>query len=313
MFAQLDSPKASAACVAIQSFDEQWPKRKVNLRSQHLKWYQFLKYFKNLQWKSVLHQLSVSKVLIIPSIFFGLFQTSNYFTVLADRSTDISRMEQISIYIRYWDATDIREEFLGFVDRVEKRTNALAEIIMANISEIRHAKAHLLGQNYNRVAKLSANWGVLPAIIKEQHSAANYVHCSAHCRNLTLVKTAKVLPISRACAQISHISLRGSAKRSVAFCENIGILQSKTRKSAKPRMFDTRWVERHNAVLFSIQLKSSIEEAREYIKYLAGENYAFDCCRYLAWCFHCSWLPGWLWSTYFEKLNLPALLFTDLR
>ena len=70
--------------------------------------------------------------------------------------------------------------------------------------------------------------------------------------------------------------------RSDAFCENIVNLQPKFSKSANPKMFDTLWVERYNAILFSNQLKPSIEDTKEYINYLPLESYAFGCCRYLA-------------------------------
>ena len=60
-------------------------------------------------------------------------------------------------------------------------------------------------------------------------------------RELTLVNSSKVLPIGRAFALISRIIilLRGSAKRSDAFCENIRKLQPEASKTAIPKMSDT--------------------------------------------------------------------------
>ena len=165
-------------------------------------------------------------------------------------------------------------KLLGFISE----NSPSQEIILARISETGLGDAHLIGQSYDGAATMSGVRGGVQAIIKEHHPAAVYLHCAAHCLNLTLVNSSKVLPIGRAFALISRIItlLRGSAKRSDAFCENIRTLQSEASKTATPKMSDTRWVERHDAVLTFIQLKPSIEATLEDISNWPGESCASD-------------------------------------
>ena len=74
---------------------------------------------------------------------------------MAYERTDISRTEQVSESIRYWDATEIREEFLGFADTVDTRANVLVETILARISETGLGDAHLVDQGCDGAATMS--------------------------------------------------------------------------------------------------------------------------------------------------------------
>ena len=84
---------------------------------------------------------------------------------------------------------------------------------------------------------MSGVCGIVQAIIKEHHPSAVYVHCAAHFFNLIQVNSSNDLPIGRASALISRIItlLRGSAKRSDAFCEKIRKLQPEARNSKDVR------------------------------------------------------------------------------
>ena len=59
--------------------------------------------------------------------------------------------------------------------------------------------------------------------------------------------------------------LLGSVKRYDAFYENLQKMQLKASKNATPKMFYTRWVERHDVALTFIQLKPSFEATPEDI------------------------------------------------
>nr|XP_054594271.1 zinc finger MYM-type protein 1-like [Nothobranchius furzeri] len=122
-------------------------------------------------------------------------KSSQYFSIMADETKDVSKQEQISFILRYYYDGAIKESFLHFESAERLDAVGLTEKIV-NLLE-HHGldyKNHLIGQAYDGAAVMSGKHSGVQAKIKETAPFAFYIHCSAHCLNLVLVDSIKAVP-----------------------------------------------------------------------------------------------------------------------
>nr|XP_054594234.1 zinc finger MYM-type protein 1-like [Nothobranchius furzeri] len=114
-------------------------------------------------------------------------KSSQYFSIMADETKDVSKQEQISFILRYYYDGAIKESFLHFESAERLDAVGLTEkIVIVNLLE-RHGldyKNNLIGQAYDGAAVMSGKHSGVQAKIKETAPFAFYIHCSAHCLNL---------------------------------------------------------------------------------------------------------------------------------
>ncbi|CAH0563002.1 unnamed protein product [Brassicogethes aeneus] len=116
---------------------------------------------------------------------------SRCFTLLADETSDISGVEQVSICVRYFDVDEhvFREDFLQFVPAKELTGEGIAKTLIENLQEFGVKTKYLRGQGYDGAASMSGKYNGVQAHIKKLHPLAHYVHCSAHNLNLAVSKS----------------------------------------------------------------------------------------------------------------------------
>lgn len=122
-------------------------------------------------------------------------KNSEFFSVMADETKDVSKKEQISFVLRYYYNGAIKESFLHFECAERLDAAGLTEKIVHLLE--RHGldyKKHLIGQAYDGAAVMSGKHSGVQARIREHAKYAFYVHCSAHCLNLVLVDAVKAVP-----------------------------------------------------------------------------------------------------------------------
>lgn len=120
---------------------------------------------------------------------------SEVFALLADETKDVGKTEQMSFVLRYSYRGEVKESFLHFEALEQLDAAALTERII-NILECHglEYKDNLVGQAYDGASVMwGKNTGV-QARLKELANKAFYVHCNAHCLNLVLVDTVKIIP-----------------------------------------------------------------------------------------------------------------------
>lgn len=110
--------------------------------------------------------------------------------------------------------------------------------------------SHLIGQGYDGASVMSGRFNGVQAHIKEWCPAALYVHCAAHCLNLTITKASEVQSIRNCFGTIgATANFFSSALRSDLLKTVIQEGQKDTSKHTRlVSLCDTRWVERHEAV-----------------------------------------------------------------
>lgn len=122
---------------------------------------------------------------------------SHWFSIIMDSTLDITKIDQVSIVIRYikldYETRNltIEESFLGFfciqlhgaIDYEQLITNVLLELGL-DINMCR-------GQGYDGAAVMKGFYSGLQKRIKDKVPTASYVHCCAHNLNLIISDAAK--------------------------------------------------------------------------------------------------------------------------
>ncbi|KAL4122845.1 hypothetical protein QTP88_015112 [Uroleucon formosanum] len=156
------------------------------------------------------------------------------FSVLVDETTDVSRVEQLPLCVRYLDNNlniekneinnyVLKEDFLQFVPVNSTTGQNLATVILVTLKNLGIKCDYLLGQGYDGAAAMSDNFKGVQSVIREVHPAALYVHC----RNFIKI----------------------SAKRTELLKNKIKEFLPQTKWTKLTSMCETRWVENHDGML----------------------------------------------------------------
>lgn len=176
-------------------------------------------------------------------------KAAQYYSILADEVTDISRKEQLALVVRYVDdKEEIREDFLDFatVERITGRE--LAHVILEHLREWGLRIEDCRGQAYDGGTNMSAQGGV-QGIIAEINPKAGFMHCNNHVLNLVVVKTRQIPSVRNANGTVTESAefLWNSPKRQVLMDKVVEKEDPQQKKSHLKTLCRTRWVERHNA------------------------------------------------------------------
>ena len=120
-------------------------------------------------------------------------QTACYYTLIADETKDISKLEQLSIVLRYVYKCRTYGRFISFTKFDELSSEALFTYIMKALREMDIDVSNCVSQYYDGASVMSGcNTGVRTRIT-DVNPAAVYIHCHAHQLNLVLVDSCKKL------------------------------------------------------------------------------------------------------------------------
>ena len=99
---------------------------------------------------------------------------------------------------RYVDVEGfVKERFFGLIYVVDTATLTLKNGIYSLLSQHCLDIQNIRWQGYDRTSNMRGMWNELQALILNDCPYAYYIHCFAHCLQLTLVKASKqVVPIS---------------------------------------------------------------------------------------------------------------------
>lgn len=189
---------------------------------------------------------------------------SQCFSVLADETSDVSRTEQCSICVRYvakqCEEFVVREDFLEFVTVHDASGASLATTILQTLLKNGLDLSHLYGQGYDGAAAMSGEFRGVQAVIRASHPKALYVHCSAHTLNLALCHSCSVQSVRNCIGTISSVIrfFRSSVKRTDRLKQFTSEQLPNATSSTLIGLCETRWIEKHDAVLRFVELYKPI-------------------------------------------------------
>lgn len=209
-------------------------------------------------------------------------QCAQFFSILFDEATDLTNKSQLSLLLRYVRNGTIFEQFVEFIDtrkeifgnddpeeyKIDKEIDEeVVKLTGAKIGKLVIDKIKQLNLNINNCIGISTDdcstmtseaCGAVSTIQKE---AVNAIHCPCqnHALNLSISHTSKVTAIRNSVSIMKQTCffLNASSKRSALLAQKLD------RKLID--LCETRWSERHDAVLQFRHLLPNIRSALESI------------------------------------------------
>ena len=201
--------------------------------------------------KSVQNELLEAVASVIIEHITNQIRKATCFSIIADETRDISRIERLTLCIRYVCPDDhvVQEQFLGFVDCHELDAEALATQIIHKIERLGLNMNECIAQCYDGAAVISHLSGVQARIRERVGNKCFYIHCYAHRLNLVVVNTASCVEEVKDFFGIMEAVYRFinvSSRRHDKFVEaqknaDLAVMEI-------PRLSDTRWVSQYAAV-----------------------------------------------------------------
>ena len=136
-------------------------------------------------------------------------KAAKFFTVCADRGTNVANKEQLSLIIRFVDQTGmIREEFLEFV-QCDTGTSgqAIADKIKFTLEKLTLDLNNLRGQEYDGAGNMSGKYRGAAAIIQHDYPKELNVHCVSLVLNLCVVASSSIQAIRNIYGVVEEICL----------------------------------------------------------------------------------------------------------
>ena len=171
-----------------------------------------------------------------------------FYSILADESTDIATIEELSICFRWVDSSGSPvEHFLGLVSlSVCDAASGCAKVFLAD-SDIDAGK--LRGQGYDGTATFPGTKNGVQMRIRTLAPRALFGHCRAHVLQLCCISAARCLPsLKKVFATLMSVSkmFHCSPKKFSALNEMQALISHLQLKMIKPS--DTRWLAHDRSV-----------------------------------------------------------------
>ena len=162
--------------------------------------------------------------------------------------------------LRYVVNNQLREDFIDYVSVEDMTGEGLAAAILTHLRQLRLDLSFMVGQGYDGASAMKGIFNGVQAIIRRQLPAAVYVHCSSHCLNLTLSTACKQTQIRNAHGIVGEVAVffNRSAKRVSLFRQCVEETAPEIKRKRLVQLCETRWVERHDAIMTFVQLYPSI-------------------------------------------------------
>ncbi|XP_015170426.1 zinc finger MYM-type protein 1-like [Solanum tuberosum] len=124
----------------------------------------------------------------------------DYFSLLVDKSFDVSRKEQMTVVLQYVDRRGfVMERLLDIVHVKNTSALSLKEAIFNLLSQYSLSLSYVRGQCYDEASNMQGDINGLTMLIKKESRSAYSIHCFAHQLQLTLVG------VSKRCLQVEEL------------------------------------------------------------------------------------------------------------
>ncbi|XP_025413483.1 zinc finger MYM-type protein 1-like isoform X1 [Sipha flava] len=110
---------------------------------------------------------------------------SKYFSIIVDSTPDNTKVDQLTIIIRYiTDNSSIIERFVGFLKSVGHEGEDMETALIQHFTDLDINFKNCRGQSYDNASNMSGIYNGLQARIKRISKQALFVPCAAHSLNL---------------------------------------------------------------------------------------------------------------------------------
>jgi len=168
-------------------------------------------------------------------------------SILADETKDCSKVEQLAIILHYvdLDSATVHERFFTYVEAKCQNAEGLATYILSTLNINKHKidTSAIISQGYDGASVMSGCCTDVQQRIKQVAPQAVYVHCYAHCLNLVLLDTIKIVPEAAeffALMEALNVFISTSKVHSLYIEQQLQLNPNKPHRQLQ-RLSDTRW------------------------------------------------------------------------
>ena len=180
----------------------------------------------------------------------GEVKESGEFSVMADETKDVRKIELMSIVLRYFLRGTVYESFVGFVPANVLTADGLSSELTSELQVMGlDYRNKLIGQGYDGASVMSGKHKGVAVLIQAEAPLAMYIHCHAHRLNLALVDCFKAVDVAAeffVVVEKLYVYVSGSSvhARWLEMQKTVYPMQ-KARELQK--LSDTRWACRYSA------------------------------------------------------------------
>lgn len=207
----------------------------------------------------------------------GSIYSSAYYSIIFDETTDVSHTSQMSLIIRYIENEEPHENFVAFIDCHQSNfTETVDEPILTGKVLAETVLNFLTKYNFDFKRCVGISTDNCSLMLGEQKGAVTHLQkylpnalkcpCSSHSLNLSISKCNTVQDVRNAVGIIKEVVsfFNSSAKRNFVL---------KCKSANLKSLCETRWVDRHDAViLFRTNLLKIAEALTEIQKWKDTES-----------------------------------------
>ena len=127
--------------------------------------------------------------------------SSSFWSVMADETTDVSTKEQVSVCVRYIRKTyphglEVCEEFLGFCTVSVANAEAITSAIIGLVEGAGLSMDQLVGKGFDGASTMSGHVSGVSVRLRNLYPKAKYfTHCRNHALNLVLIAGCNNVPV----------------------------------------------------------------------------------------------------------------------
>ncbi|VVC42638.1 HAT, C-terminal dimerisation domain,Domain of unknown function DUF4371 [Cinara cedri] len=142
--------------------------------------------FKGLS-KIIQNEMMECMLFVIQQNIKNEIKHADFFSIISDKTTDVSAQFQMSIIFRYIlsDGTPV-EIYWGFFNPSGHDAKSLSKCIKYNLKEVIENHDKLISQSYDGAAAMSGRLSGVQKLIRDEYTNAHFVHCYVHQLNLIL-------------------------------------------------------------------------------------------------------------------------------
>jgi hypothetical protein len=229
----------------------------------------------------------IAACLVRNDILRELIEGDKFFSIIADETTDVTGLQQLSLTIRFLSKTngvEIKEIFVGFKPLSDLTALGISCVILEFLHSIGLNMMKIRGQGYDGANTMSGNQGGVQKIIRDKVPHAIYIHCASHsldlviryCCGLDVVQNFFVI-LTKTITFFNESSKRKSLFKAAVEATT----GDETRRRTLLKLCDTRWVEKHTSVLVFRQLFGAIVASLEHLVDTSNSDTRADARAYL--------------------------------
>ena len=143
-------------------------------------------------------------------------RSSEYFGIIMDETSDISRAEQVSLCLSYLLGGEKKEAFVGFFKTNSTTGEDLYNLLCEAMKELKLDMKNIVAECFDGASNMCGEYKGVATRMKESSPLSMYIHCYGHLINLALKDTLEEIPVVRntlGTLQAIYNFLEGSTKR----------------------------------------------------------------------------------------------------